>query len=112
MFSLQISGLMKGALIGQDSQPAHILAISWLAQQRLHRVWRRLDHELWPPQTAWALSWTTRETQTGALAGAPPSGRPIQVRGMTICSSPPARSSAVARSSIASPSRSSSGSSR
>jgi transposase len=29
----------------QDGQPAHVLAISWQAQQRLHRVWRRLDHE-------------------------------------------------------------------
>ncbi|MEA2233446.1 MAG: transposase [Solirubrobacteraceae bacterium] len=29
----------------QDGQPAHVLAISWQAQQRLHRVWRRLDHD-------------------------------------------------------------------
>jgi transposase len=29
----------------QDRQPAHVLAISWQAQQRLHRVWRRLDHD-------------------------------------------------------------------
>jgi len=29
----------------QDGQPANIIAISWQAQQRLHRVWRRLaDH--------------------------------------------------------------------
>jgi transposase len=27
----------------QEGQPAHILAISWQAQQRLHHVWRRLD---------------------------------------------------------------------
>ena len=27
----------------QDGQPAHVLAISWQAQQRLHHVWRRLD---------------------------------------------------------------------
>jgi len=27
----------------QDGQPAHIVAICWQAQQRLHRVWRRLD---------------------------------------------------------------------
>ena len=27
----------------QDGQPANIVAISWQAQQRLHRVWRRLD---------------------------------------------------------------------
>jgi transposase len=26
----------------QDGQPAHIIQISWQAQQRLHRVWRRL----------------------------------------------------------------------
>ena len=29
----------------QDGQPAHVLAIAWQAQQRLHRVWRRLDGE-------------------------------------------------------------------
>lgn len=29
----------------QAGQPAHVLAISWAAQQRLHRTWRRLDHE-------------------------------------------------------------------
>ena len=29
----------------QDGQSAHIIAISWQAQQRLHRVWRRLDGE-------------------------------------------------------------------
>ncbi|MCA1698402.1 MAG: IS110 family transposase [Actinobacteria bacterium] len=29
----------------QDGQPAHVLAISWQAQQRLHRIWRRLDGE-------------------------------------------------------------------
>jgi transposase len=27
----------------QDGQPAHIVQISWQAQQRLHRVWQRLD---------------------------------------------------------------------
>jgi transposase len=27
----------------QDGQPANVVAISWQAQQRLHRVWRRLD---------------------------------------------------------------------
>jgi len=27
----------------QDGQDAHVLAIAWQAQQRLHRVWRRLD---------------------------------------------------------------------
>jgi transposase len=29
----------------QAGQPAHVLAIAWKAQQRLHRTWRRLDHE-------------------------------------------------------------------
>ena len=29
----------------QAGQPAHIIAISWAAQQRLHRTWRRLDSE-------------------------------------------------------------------
>ena len=29
----------------QEGQPAHVIAISWKAQQRLHRTWRRLDSE-------------------------------------------------------------------
>ena len=29
----------------QVGQPAHVLTIAWQAQQRLHRVWRRLDGE-------------------------------------------------------------------
>ncbi|MCA1677578.1 MAG: IS110 family transposase [Actinobacteria bacterium] len=29
----------------QDGQPAAVIAISWQAQQRLHRVWRRLEGE-------------------------------------------------------------------
>jgi transposase len=29
----------------QAGQPAHILAISWQAQRRLHRTWQRLDSE-------------------------------------------------------------------
>lgn len=29
----------------QDGQPAHVVAIAWQAQQRLHHVWRRLDGE-------------------------------------------------------------------
>jgi transposase len=29
----------------QDGQPAHVLAISWKAQQRLHHTWRRLDYQ-------------------------------------------------------------------
>jgi transposase len=27
----------------QNGQPAHVLALAWKAQQRLHRTWRRLD---------------------------------------------------------------------
>jgi transposase len=29
----------------QEGQPANIIAISWQAQQRLHRVWRRLAEQ-------------------------------------------------------------------
>jgi transposase len=29
----------------QAGQPAHVIVISWAAQQRLHRTWRRLDTE-------------------------------------------------------------------
>jgi len=29
----------------QDGQPPHVIAISWKAQQRLHRTWQRLDAE-------------------------------------------------------------------
>jgi transposase len=29
----------------QAGQPAHVIAISWQAQQRLHRTWQRLDTE-------------------------------------------------------------------
>ena len=29
----------------QASQPPHVLAISWKAQQRLHHTWHRLDHD-------------------------------------------------------------------
>jgi transposase len=37
----------KGQALGrrQAGQPAHVLAISWAAQQRLHRTWQRLDHQ-------------------------------------------------------------------
>jgi transposase len=27
----------------QEDQPSHVIALSWKAQQRLHRTWRRLD---------------------------------------------------------------------
>jgi transposase len=29
----------------QHGQPAHVIALAWKAQQRLHRTWRRLDAE-------------------------------------------------------------------
>ena len=29
----------------QHGQPAHVLALAWKAQQRLHHTWRRLDHQ-------------------------------------------------------------------
>jgi transposase len=29
----------------QEGQPPHVIALSWKAQQRLHRTWRRLDDE-------------------------------------------------------------------
>ncbi len=29
----------------QEGQPAHVIAISWQAQRRLHRTWQRLDTE-------------------------------------------------------------------
>jgi transposase len=29
----------------QAGQSPHVVAISWAAQQRLHRTWQRLDHE-------------------------------------------------------------------
>jgi transposase len=29
----------------QQGQPPHVIALSWKAQQRLHRTWRRLDSE-------------------------------------------------------------------
>jgi len=37
----------KGAALRrrQAGQHAHVIALSWKAQQRLHRTWRRLDHD-------------------------------------------------------------------
>jgi transposase len=29
----------------QHGQPAHVLALAWKAQQRLHHTWQRLDHQ-------------------------------------------------------------------
>jgi transposase len=40
----------------QDGQPEHVLAISWQAQQRLHRVWRRLDHDCGKRRTIVAVA--------------------------------------------------------
>jgi transposase len=55
----------------QDGQPAHVLAISWQAQQRLHRVWRRLDSERGKRRTIVAVA-VARELAGfgGALARA------------------------------------------
>jgi transposase len=37
----------KGAALRrrQDGQDPRVIAIAWKAQQRLHRTWRRLDHQ-------------------------------------------------------------------
>ena len=40
----------------QAGQPQHVLAISWKAQQRLHRTWRRLDHERGKRRTVCAVA--------------------------------------------------------
>lgn len=48
----------KGAALRrrQTGQPAHVLAISWKAQQRLHRTWRRLDGERGKRRTVVAVA--------------------------------------------------------
>lgn len=40
----------------QEGQPAPVLAISWRAQQRLHRTWRRLDGERGKRRTVVAVA--------------------------------------------------------
>ena len=40
----------------QDGQPANVIAISWQAQQRLHRTWQRLDHERGKRRTVVAVA--------------------------------------------------------
>jgi transposase len=35
----------RSLLARQEGQPEHICQIAWSAQRRLHRTWRRLDHE-------------------------------------------------------------------
>jgi len=45
----------------QAGQPAHVLALAWQAQQRLHRTWRRLDGERGKRRTIVAVA--------GELAG-------------------------------------------
>jgi len=40
----------------QAGQPAHVIAISWQAQQRLHRTWQRLDHERGKRRTVVAVA--------------------------------------------------------
>jgi transposase len=60
----------------QEGQPAQALAISWQAQQRLHRLWRRLDSERGKRKTivavavarhlagfCWAITTTTDSTR-------------------------------------------------
>jgi transposase len=59
----------------QDGQPAAVLAISWQAQQRLHRLWRRLADERGKRKTivavavarqlagfCWAITTTSKDT--------------------------------------------------
>jgi len=40
----------------QQGQPQHVCAISWKAQQRLHRTWRRLDQERGKRRTVVAVA--------------------------------------------------------
>jgi transposase len=40
----------------QQGQPQHVCAISWKAQQRLHRTWRRLDRERGKRRTVVAVA--------------------------------------------------------
>jgi transposase len=40
----------------QAGQPQHICALSWKAQQRLHRTWHRLDHERGKRRTVVAVA--------------------------------------------------------
>jgi len=40
----------------QAGQDAHVLAISWKAQQRLHHTWRRLDHQRGKRRTVVAVA--------------------------------------------------------
>jgi transposase len=44
----------------QQGQPAHIIALAWKTQQRLHRTWRRLDTERGKRRTLVAVA-TARE---------------------------------------------------
>jgi len=56
----------------QEGQPANVIAISWKAQQRLHRTWRRLDSERGKRRTIVAVA-AARE-----LRGFPISERPCR----------------------------------
>jgi transposase len=40
----------------QNGQPQHVIALSWKAQQRLHRTWRRLDSERGKRRTVVAVA--------------------------------------------------------
>lgn len=43
----------------QEGQPPHVIALSWKAQQRLHRTWRRLDSERGKRRTIVAVAATS-----------------------------------------------------
>jgi len=40
----------------QAGQPAHVIAISWQAQQRLYRTWQRLDTQRGKRRTIGAVA--------------------------------------------------------
>jgi transposase len=47
----------------QDGQSQHVIALSWKAQQRLHRTWRRLDSERGKRRTIVAVAVEDRLSQ-------------------------------------------------
>ena len=53
----------------QAGQPAHVIAISWAAQQRLHRTWQRLDTQRGKRRTIGAVA-VAREL--AGFCGRPP----------------------------------------
>jgi hypothetical protein len=44
----------------QEDQPPHVIALSWKAQQRLHRTWRRLDTDRGKRRTIVAVAVSRR----------------------------------------------------